>query len=105
MTDKTYCSCGNPQSYPIPHIHDLSEREKQIYDALQAEIECLMMIVEDLVMARNEFGDCPNSDPAWMAALGIVGKDYHKNKQTEQRWKLYREASDRGKKFLEEEGD
>ncbi len=24
------CSCGFPQSYPIPHEHDRTEREKQI---------------------------------------------------------------------------
>jgi hypothetical protein len=24
------CSCGNPQSFPIPHEHDLADREKQI---------------------------------------------------------------------------
>lgn len=24
------CSCGNPQSYPLPHEHDRTEREKQI---------------------------------------------------------------------------
>lgn len=31
MADKKkYCSCGNPQSYPIPHEHDRTEREKQI---------------------------------------------------------------------------
>ena len=26
------CSCGNPQSYPIPHEHDWTEREKQIIE-------------------------------------------------------------------------
>ena len=24
------CSCGNPQSFPIPHEHDQTDREKQI---------------------------------------------------------------------------
>jgi len=24
------CSCGFPQSYPMPHEHDLTDREKQI---------------------------------------------------------------------------
>ncbi len=24
------CSCGFPQSYPLPHEHDRTEREKQI---------------------------------------------------------------------------
>lgn len=28
-----YCSCGNPQSYPIPHDHDLTDRERLIKDA------------------------------------------------------------------------
>lgn len=31
MTKKAkLCSCGFPQSYPIPHEHDRTEREKQI---------------------------------------------------------------------------
>ncbi len=27
------CSCGMPQSYPIPHEHDMTDREKSIRDA------------------------------------------------------------------------
>ena len=27
---KKMCPCGNPQSYPIPHEHDQTEREKVI---------------------------------------------------------------------------
>jgi len=27
------CPCGMPQSYPIPHEHDLTDREKLIKDA------------------------------------------------------------------------
>lgn len=28
--EREMCSCGFPQSYPIPHEHDQTEREKQI---------------------------------------------------------------------------
>lgn len=28
---KKMCSCGHPQSFPIPHTHDLSKRESQKY--------------------------------------------------------------------------
>lgn len=28
--ENNYCSCGFPQSYPIPHKHDWTEREKRI---------------------------------------------------------------------------
>ncbi len=31
MTNKL-CSCGFPQSYPIPHEHDRTERENQIIE-------------------------------------------------------------------------
>jgi len=37
---KKYCSCGFPQSHPIPHEHDRTEREKVIikyYEARQLE--------------------------------------------------------------------
>ena len=30
FTKGELCSCGNPQSHPIPHEHDWTEREKQI---------------------------------------------------------------------------
>ncbi len=30
MNKVKLCPCGFPQSYPIPHEHDLTEREKQI---------------------------------------------------------------------------
>ena len=48
---KGLCSCGNPQSYPIPHEHDRTEREKQIiahYEDTNADLyEALKAIVED----------------------------------------------------------
>ena len=37
--EKLMCSCGNPQSHPIPHEHDRTDREKAIIAALQAEIK------------------------------------------------------------------
>lgn len=33
-----FCSCGNPQSYPIPHEHDQTDREKQIIKHLEQAI-------------------------------------------------------------------
>ncbi len=67
MTDYTkgdrtkLCSCGNPQSYPIPHEHDRTEREKQIieykdgiisdlYEALKRLVEWLD---DDVKMVAN----------------------------------------------------
>lgn len=43
-----YCSCGFPQSYPIPHEHDLSEREKRIKEACrkQGALKAYKEIVE-----------------------------------------------------------
>ncbi len=38
MSDaEEYCSCGFPQSKPIPHTHDLTDREKAIVKKLKAE--------------------------------------------------------------------
>jgi hypothetical protein len=30
LEDTVFCSCGFPQSYPIPHEHDQTDREKLI---------------------------------------------------------------------------
>lgn len=30
MSKQEFCSCGMPQSKPIPHEHDLTDREKRI---------------------------------------------------------------------------
>ncbi len=43
MSEKEMCSCGFPQSYPVPHQHDWTEREKaiakQIFKELEKEFE------------------------------------------------------------------
>ena len=41
------CSCGFPQSHPIPHEHDRTEREKQI-------IEYKDKIISDLYEALKD---------------------------------------------------
>ena len=33
-----FCACGSPQAYPIPHIHDMTDREKRIYDAMDKQL-------------------------------------------------------------------
>ena len=41
-TGKQVCSCGMPQSYPIPHEHDQTEREKAIiahYETQEAKLK------------------------------------------------------------------
>ena len=50
MNNKVLCSCGFPQSYPIPHEHDLTEREKQIINAFQLQNKILL---EALKTIRN----------------------------------------------------
>jgi len=42
------CSCGNPQSHPIPHEHDLSAREKEIIAHYEARIKELEATNQDL---------------------------------------------------------
>lgn len=36
---KEICSCGMPQSFPIPHEHDRTERENQIINFYEKKIE------------------------------------------------------------------
>lgn len=38
MVDGKQCNCGMPQSNPIPHIHDMSLREKKMYDYYEKEL-------------------------------------------------------------------
>lgn len=46
--DNKMCSCGSPQSFPIPHEHDRTEREENI-------MKCLRMLhLKDLIYFRNE---------------------------------------------------
>ncbi len=65
------CSCGFPQSFPIPHEHDRTEREKQIMDyyenliahgpEVEARIICLcgstrftdIMLIESWEIAKQ----------------------------------------------------
>jgi len=35
---ETICSCGNPQSFPIPHEHDQTDREKQIVKHYESKL-------------------------------------------------------------------
>ena len=37
--DEKLCSCGFPQSFPIPHEHDQTKREKQIISYYKILIE------------------------------------------------------------------
>ncbi|KKL52253.1 hypothetical protein LCGC14_2287360 [marine sediment metagenome] len=49
------CSCGFPQSHPIPHEHDRTEREKQIvghYESIQTD---LCKALEKLIQEVNGF--------------------------------------------------
>ncbi len=45
------CSCGFPQSYPIPHEHDRTARENQIIahyeDSNKAMYEALIVVKRD----------------------------------------------------------
>jgi hypothetical protein len=61
--DTKLCSCGMPQSFPIPHEHDRTEREKQIiayyqdlnhdmYEALKS-----MLNIFDRGLPDNSIGD------------------------------------------------
>jgi len=50
------CSCGFPQSFPIPHEHDRTEREKQIInyyerrDAMFRHVDA----VQEFLRAKKE---------------------------------------------------
>ena len=43
------CSCGNPQSYPIPHEHDWTEREKQIIEYKDGLVSDLYEACKDML--------------------------------------------------------
>lgn len=62
---KELCSCGMPQSHPIPHIHDMSEREFRIYEAtLNSKAETLKELGDkmkrELCERGNPLGNCGN---------------------------------------------
>ena len=44
------CSCGFPQSYPIPHEHDQTVREQIIVKHFEGHIRDLLKQREDLLM-------------------------------------------------------
>lgn len=52
------CSCGNPQSYPVPHEHDRTDRKKQIikhYEGISTDLyEALKWVTK---MASHSEGD------------------------------------------------
>jgi hypothetical protein len=35
----TLCSCGMRQSYPVPHVHDMSIRERVMYEYFVHELK------------------------------------------------------------------
>lgn len=43
------CSCGFPQSSPLPHEHDRTEREKKIIRHYKQRIEKLRIALADIV--------------------------------------------------------
>lgn len=43
--EKELCKCGFPQSFPIPHEHDLTEREKRI-------IECIRKVEREKIFSE-----------------------------------------------------
>jgi len=49
--NKKICSCGFAQSHPIPHIHDMTERELEIY---LAEEKKLTMITRELFLIYDK---------------------------------------------------
>ena len=49
MTDKIMCPCGSPQSYPIPHEHDQTKREKQIIKYYNELVYDLREALEDII--------------------------------------------------------
>ena len=48
-SEKKMCSCGFPQSFPIPHEHDQTEREKQIIKALIRPAPSVEEIIKQII--------------------------------------------------------
>ncbi|KKL82752.1 hypothetical protein LCGC14_1981650 [marine sediment metagenome] len=46
---KKLCSCGFPQSFPIPHEHDRTERENQIIKHYGGITEDLYEALKDII--------------------------------------------------------
>ena len=51
---KEICSCGFPQSHPIPHEHDQTDREKAIVAYYSARIKALPELIEALKAIATE---------------------------------------------------
>ncbi len=51
---KEMCSCGNPQSHPIPHEHDQTERETAIIKHFRNSHKALMETLERIVIHSDD---------------------------------------------------
>ena len=54
-TNKAICSCGFFQSYPIPHEHDWTERERQIIEHYRTLAPLLPEAIEALKIMKEDF--------------------------------------------------
>jgi hypothetical protein len=52
--EKKLCRCGMPQSYPIPHEHDQTEREKQIIAHFKACQEHYANVTDEGMLLTDE---------------------------------------------------
>ncbi len=50
------CACGNPQSHPIPHEHDRTEREKQIIEHYESLLKDMYEVNKKLLQFAKDFG-------------------------------------------------
>lgn len=54
MDTNWICPCGNPQSYPIPHEHDRTDREHEIIAHFRAKIKELELVqTKSLIKTRS----------------------------------------------------
>lgn len=49
------CSCGFPQSHPIPHEHDQTNREKEIITYYKNQTELLKTLNKELYEALKQW--------------------------------------------------
>lgn len=54
MRTKKYCSCGFPQSHPIPHEHDQTDREKAIIKHYRESFDEVVKALEEIVSHELE---------------------------------------------------
>lgn len=64
--DKKLCSCGMPQSFPIPHEHDLTEREQQIIKAMKMGGE---MITKKALSLTNKIYQAYGSSSGYLFGI------------------------------------